>query len=133
MKARFQLIEGGRYNSFATSRLHSHTYGENKVAEPIQIQSDAEEDSEYHGTYGELLFDKRWREKRMEILMRDNHECAVCNATQNLQVHHRQYHMVKATKKFKPPWEYTNSLLVTLCENCHSRGHNKYKVPVIQV
>jgi hypothetical protein len=24
-------------------------------------------------------------------------------------------------------------LLITLCESCHSRGHNKYKVPTITI
>lgn len=88
---------------------------------------------EAHGTYGSLLFDKRWIEKRREIIARDNGACIICNDTKALQVHHRQYHYIKALEQFKAPWDYENHLMITLCERCHSRGHNKYKVPNIYI
>jgi hypothetical protein len=50
-----------------------------------------------------------------------------------LQVHHRQYHFIVSQQKFRLPWEYPNHLLITLCESCHNRGHNKYKVPTINI
>lgn len=82
-----------------------------------------------HGSYGATLFDPRWREKRQRILQRDNNRCVICNAIENLHVHHRQYHFSKSLNRFKNPWEYSDSLLITLCESCHGRGHNKYTVP----
>jgi|AntAceMinimDraft_5_1070358.scaffolds.fasta_scaffold105655_1 hypothetical protein len=132
MESRFQLIEG-RHNSLPTTRLYTYTYGENKLPEQPNHNQETDDGEEHHGTYGALLFDKRWREKRLEILQRDNNQCVICAASEPLQVHHRQYHMIKTTRKFKPPWEYTDDLLITLCENCHSRGHNKFRVPVIQI
>lgn len=41
-----------------------------------------------HGSYRELLFDERWREKRMHILERDGYKCTICGSEKNLVVHH---------------------------------------------
>jgi hypothetical protein len=86
-----------------------------------------------HGSYGALLFDPRWRAKRQEILNRDNNSCLICAGADNLQVHHRQYHFVVRQNRFKLPWEYDDRLLISLCESCHKRGHNKYRVPTINI
>jgi len=86
-----------------------------------------------HGSYGELLFDERWRKKRETILARDDRKCVFCFSTNDLQVHHRQYHFIKSANKFKVPWDYDNSLLITLCKSCHNRGHNKFKVPTLSI
>jgi 5-methylcytosine-specific restriction endonuclease McrA len=83
-----------------------------------------------HGTYGALLFDKRWREKRLTILERDGNVCRVCSSIEELQVHHRQYHFLKTLRKFKKPWEYSDSLLISLCKTCHQKGHQLYTVPI---
>lgn len=84
-----------------------------------------------HGSYGNLLFDPRWKAKRAEIMLRDKGSCVICKSTNELQVHHRQYQYVKFAKGFKVPWEYDNKLLITLCKGCHQRGHSKYKVPIL--
>jgi len=84
-----------------------------------------------HGSYGALLFDKRWKNRREYILNKDKYSCTVCSSQQDLQVHHRQYHYLKTEKKFKVPWDYPDQLLITLCERCHQKGHNQYKVPII--
>jgi hypothetical protein len=86
-----------------------------------------------HGSYGALLFDKRWKEKRNVILLRDNNRCVICGLDENLQIHHRQYQYVKALKQFKAPWEYSDRMLITLCNSCHQRGHSKFKVPIIYI
>lgn len=86
-----------------------------------------------HGSYGPLLFHPRWKSKRKEILDRDMHRCVHCKGDISLQVHHRQYHFIISQQKFRLPWEYPNHLLITLCESCHNRGHNKYKVPTINI
>ncbi|MFI5163010.1 MAG: HNH endonuclease [Sphingobacteriales bacterium] len=84
-----------------------------------------------HGSYGNLLFDPRWKSKRNEILARDKGCCVICSGTEELQVHHRQYQYVKAAKGFKVPWDYPDYLLITLCKSCHQRGHSKFKVPIL--
>ena len=85
-----------------------------------------------HGTYGALLFRPEWRAKRTEILTRDKC-CVICNSSDSLHVHHRQYHFVVRENKFKLPWEYSDNLLITLCESCHKRGHSKFKIPTVNI
>lgn len=82
-----------------------------------------------HGSYRELLFDKRWLEKRAEIIKRDNYCCRICGSMDDLTVHHKQYHINAKTNEKNYPWDYDDKYLVTLCKNCHQRGHAKYKVP----
>lgn len=86
---------------------------------------------DFHGSYGALLFDKRWKDKRAKILTRDLNKCIICSLKDDLQVHHRQYHYVKSLKKFKAPWQYSDDILITLCSSCHQKGHSKFKVPII--
>ena len=87
-------------------------------------------DPETMKQYNMKLLDPKWAAKRTLILIRDNYKCRNCNSTQNLQVHHRQYHFFEALKTYKDPWDYNNNLLITLCKNCHDRGHELYKVPI---
>jgi 5-methylcytosine-specific restriction endonuclease McrA len=82
-----------------------------------------------HGSYKALLLDKRWKEKRKQILIKDSHKCKCCNSIENLQVHHRQYHYSLNLRMYLKPWEYNDSLLITLCHKCHQKGHQLYKVP----
>ena len=86
-----------------------------------------------HGTYGASLFDPKWKTKRAEILKRDINRCVVCSGSIGLQVHHRQYHFIVRENQFKLPWDYSDNLLITLCESCHKRGHSKFKVPTINI
>lgn len=86
-----------------------------------------------HGSYGALLFHPNWKMKRKEILQRDMHRCVHCRSDKDLQVHHRQYHFIASEQKFRLPWDYPGHLLITLCESCHNKGHNKYKVPTITI
>ena len=79
--------------------------------------------------YRELLFDKRWLEKRAEIIKRDNYCCRICGSTDDLTVHHKQYHIDARTDEKYYPWDYDNKYLITLCKKCHQRGHAKFKVP----
>lgn len=66
-------------------------------------------------TYKELLQDPRWREMRSKIVQRDNSTCQACQMDGvKVQVHHCYY-----KKPFVNPWEYEESSLVTLCEDCH--------------
>lgn len=65
-------------------------------------------------SYSEKLKDPRWQKKRLEILQRDEWKCVSCGASdKTLHVHHKSY------KVGRDPWEYSNSWLATLCEECH--------------
>ncbi|RFZ86033.1 HNH endonuclease [Mucilaginibacter terrenus] len=97
------------------------------------MSDDHKKSASSHGSYGSLLFDERWRAKRALIIKRDHNKCVNCQSSDELQVHHRQYHFIKNINQFKPPWDYHSSLLITLCKRCHNKGHNKFKVPNISI
>jgi predicted transposase YdaD len=64
--------------------------------------------------YKEQLQHPLWQRKRLEILQRDNFTCLNCKETEvQLQIHHLIY------IKDLHAWEYPNSLLLTLCKDCH--------------
>lgn len=68
--------------------------------------------------YSQKLKDPRWQKKRLEIMQRDDWTCQRCYWTEDtLVVHHKTY------LKGKNPWEYPDSLLITLCEDCHTVEH----------
>ena len=70
-------------------------------------------------SYSEKLKDPRWQKKRLEILDAAGWKCQACDDGENtLHVHHVSY------LKGKDPWDYPNSLLVVLCEDCHSFEHD---------
>lgn len=87
---------------------------------------------EIHGSYNELLFDKRWKEFRTRILIRDEFKCRICGSTEKLVVHHKQYHVNYEGKKYVP-WDYEEKYLVTLCDSCHKSGHAKFQVPIFEI
>lgn len=69
-------------------------------------------------TYYEKLRDPRWQKKRLEIMQRDEFMCRdCCSTTETLNVHHVAY------KAKTDPWDYPDSDLVTLCEDCHETRH----------
>lgn len=73
--------------------------------------------------YRELLQDWRWKERRSEILERDDYTCQMCGADSSdgvlLNVHHRYY------IEGNMPWEYDDDALVTLCDDCHREVHDR--------
>lgn len=97
------------------------------------IQSAIRAQSDSSQTYQELLRTPQWQEKRKQILKRDNYRCCNCGSSSGLEVHHRQYHILKVTGSFRKPWAYSDRNLVTLCANCHKAGHKKYNIPVFKV
>ncbi|OYU56713.1 MAG: HNH endonuclease [Chitinophagaceae bacterium BSSC1] len=84
-------------------------------------------------SYLEKLQTTCWKEKRALILMRDANKCRNCGSSNNLQVHHRQYHINKITGQKSDPWNYNNKYLITLCNSCHEIGHKLYKVPYFKI
>lgn len=87
---------------------------------------------EKHGSYRELLFDKRWLEKRAKIIERDNFRCVICGSEKDLVVHHKQYHVNRSGRKLFP-WQYEDKYLITLCKSCHQRGHKLYNIPIFEI
>jgi len=67
--------------------------------------------------YHNHLKNPLWKQKRKEILERDNNKCTKCEATTFLEVHHLNY-------KGKP-WEVPNEWLITVCKDCHAEIHRK--------
>jgi len=69
--------------------------------------------------YKEKLKDPRWINRRRQILERDNHKCMICGVdATRFNVHHLHY------KKGAEPWEYDDSELATLCQDCHQMVHD---------
>lgn len=69
-------------------------------------------------TYAEKLRSPEWQKKRLEILERDGWSCKLCGCKEKtLHVHHRMY------ERAKMPWEYSDDVFLTLCENCHQQWH----------
>ncbi|MFD0765265.1 HNH endonuclease [Mucilaginibacter lutimaris] len=120
-----------RYPLIVLSRRIANVGKENEIQESVGTKVNPEIPG--HGTYGGLLFDPRWRARRAQILARDKDKCVVCSKGDELQVHHRQYHFIKKATCFKPPWDYEDHLLITLCKSCHHRGHSKFKVPIVNI
>ncbi|MCC5937507.1 MAG: hypothetical protein JJU34_09505 [Lunatimonas sp.] len=84
-------------------------------------------------SYSAGLQDPQWQLLREKVLDRDGHRCRCCGSEHSLQVHHRQYHRDRSSGAWKSPWEYPLTLLVTLCDECHSEGHRLYPIPVKEV
>jgi hypothetical protein len=64
--------------------------------------------------YSEKLRDPRWQKRRLEIMQRDKFTCQIClDDKSTLNVHHLWY------RPGADPWDYENTALITLCENCH--------------
>lgn len=78
-----------------------------------------------------LLERREWKAKRDIILFRDKYCCQKCGKDESrdicLHVHHKHYIFGL------DPWEYKDSELITLCEDCHSSLHAKEKVPTYRL
>lgn len=85
------------------------------------------DDISYVNEYDALLHDERWYNKRRIILERDNHKCQWCGKTTNLQVHHKYYNKYPNNTHVEP-WNYPDDALITLCDDCHKKCHDKYGV-----
>lgn len=78
--------------------------------------------------YDNLLQTDDWKIKRDKILDRDNHTCRYCGRHDGiLQVHHKYYNVYPNGTRPKP-WDYPDDALITLCDECHKRVHQKTKI-----
>jgi len=75
-------------------------------------------------TYQEMLRDPKWVEKSSQIKARDNFACVKCGA-KNVRLHvHHCYYLYDDGFNLKPPWEYPDGSLLTLCYQCHQEEHS---------
>lgn len=65
--------------------------------------------------YEAYLRSPEWQARRRAALARAGHRCQVCNATAQLQVHHRTYER----RGREEPGDLT-----VLCDGCHGRHHS---------
>ena len=81
--------------------------------------------------YSLLLERREWAAKRQRILIRDHHCCQRCGKKEEdkiqLHVHHKHY------ISGLDPWEYKDSELITLCEECHGYIHSHSYIPVLRL
>lgn len=71
-------------------------------------------------TYSAKLKDPRWQKMRLKIMERDNWTCQQCgDDNSTLHVHHKSY------AYGCDPWDYPETNLVTLCEDCHEREQDR--------
>jgi 5-methylcytosine-specific restriction endonuclease McrA len=69
--------------------------------------------------YQKKLTSPKWQKKRLQILQRDNFKCRACGDTESeLHVHHIYYHPLNINS-----WDYSDYLLITLCDSCHKKEH----------
>lgn len=67
--------------------------------------------------------DRKWYDKRRQIIERDNHTCCRCKRClpdDQLQVHHHYF-------EGRKPWEYEDFELITLCKHCHAEEYGHVK------
>jgi hypothetical protein len=77
-------------------------------------------------SYSEKLRDPRWQKMRLKIMERDGFKCRHCrDKEKTLNVHHSHY------TKGAAPWEYDESTLLTLCEDCHAMIEQRNKLMLI--
>ncbi len=81
--------------------------------------------------YRDQLRDRRWQQRRLEIMARDGWKCQEprCIDKHNPRVMLVVHHLVYKTGHMA--WEYDARDLITLCQRCHDRIHRRqWDVPV---
>ena len=73
--------------------------------------------------YAKSLNNEYFKEVRRRVLLRDDFKCVNCGSKLFLEVHHKTYY-VNGKSIVGCELEYLKEL-VTLCENCHKKIHNK--------
>jgi 5-methylcytosine-specific restriction endonuclease McrA len=70
--------------------------------------------------YARYLRSEPWAKKRRLVLARDGYQCQKCQSGRDLHVHHKTYERLGREKLQD---------LLTLCEPCHMRHHNRESGP----
>lgn len=64
-----------------------------------------------------------WNIVKREVKLRDKHKCKHCGKDYNLEIHHITY-FVNGQSIVGKELKHLNCL-ICVCENCHSKIHNK--------
>lgn len=104
---------------YKPSGIKRKTEKQETPKEPVQFKK-AE-------TYDDLLQRKEWKDKRLKILKRDNYQCKYCHSNDSLNIHHKYYSIYPTGLKVEP-WNYPDDALITLCEHCHHKLHERKKI-----
>jgi 5-methylcytosine-specific restriction endonuclease McrA len=80
------------------------------------INKKQEERQEFFDEYNIYLSSSQWREKRQQVLKRDDYVCQGCLKSRATEVHHLTYNNVYNELLFQ---------LISLCGNCHRIIHKK--------
>lgn len=70
-----------------------------------------------------FLKKKRWHDKRDSILRRDNYTCQLCKRYGKMTGAHHVHHIFPW--EFYPEYAYENWNLISLCQQCHNRMHDR--------
>lgn len=89
---------------------------ETKTDECIKVEGKGYE----HMPYKTYLKSDHWEEIRTNMLEKYNHRCAMCDRTDNLQVHHKTYDNRGNEKE--------EDDLVVLCPICHMKEHTRIDI-----
>lgn len=70
-------------------------------------------------SYADQIKHPKWQKRRLEMLDEASFTCSACGATEKtLHVHHKRY------VKGRQIWEYSDTELEVLCEDCHGVAHD---------
>lgn len=86
-----------------------------------------EDEQQYKSEYDRLLHTPQWYEFRQKILKQHYNECDWCGRHNHLQIHHK-YYLKTPNNKHINPWDYPDEAMMCLCESCHKKAHNIYKI-----
>ena len=115
------LIPEGELIKLSEYKTGEPTYKEeHQPSEFLTWKNQAEEErrmEELVGDYQAYLRSPEWLELRLKALSRDGNVCQMCGTGINLRVHHVNYEHVGTEQELED--------VVTLCEECHSKVHEK--------
>lgn len=74
--------------------------------------------------YSAFYNSREWKEKRIVILKRDNYQCRECKRYGKVTEADTIHHVLLLTER--PDLKLDNRNLISLCEECHERMHNKF-------
>ena len=77
--------------------------------------------------YDLLLETDEWKQCRKNVLNIRGRNCEWCKTNNNLQVHHK-YYLKYPNGKHVKPWQYNIEAFLVLCDTCHKKAHQKYKI-----
>jgi len=105
------VVKRGQENRYCDNTCQTKHWREER------IQS-GKDNPMYGGEGSDWRTRHQWKNKRVEVLKRDNHRCVWCEADENLNVHHIE-------PVFAGGKKYELSNLQTLCERCHKQVHRR--------